>query len=59
MLVDVGSLKAHLPTSFVPSTSANYLGPRLGLYQILRSLHAFMEIILVIYQGNTSMFVGG
>jgi hypothetical protein len=27
-LVDVGFLKAHLPTDLVPSTSTPYLGPR-------------------------------
>lgn len=48
-LVDVGSLKADLPTSLVPSTSKNYLGPRLGLEKVPGSLHALMVGIHVMY----------
>jgi len=48
-LVDLGSPKARLPISLVPSIAKNYLGPRLGLDKVPGNLHALMEGILVIY----------
>lgn len=48
-LVNVGFVKAHLPTNLVASTSKNYLGIRLGLDKVRGSLHALMVGIIVIY----------